>query len=107
MSCLTLCQCFQFLSQFLPGCCSVFLEGADWTDFSAQAGDSALPGYLHFHCVLELSNKDYLFHSQLDLEFLFRDRYSCSYWACPFIYFQSRQYNMKTYENGFKKHIAP
>ncbi len=45
----------------------------DWTDLSAQAGDSALPGYLHLHCVLELSNKDYLFHSQLDLEFLFRD----------------------------------
>ncbi len=73
MPCLTLCQCFQFLSQFSPGCCSVFLEVANWTDFSAQAGDSALPGYLHFHCVFELSNKDYLFHSQLDLEFLFRD----------------------------------
>ncbi len=35
---------FQFLSQFSPGCCSVFLEGADWTVFSARAGDSALPG---------------------------------------------------------------
>ncbi len=59
--------------QIVSGCCSVFLEGADWTDFSAQVVDSALPGYLHFHCVLELSNKDYLFHLQLDLEFLFRD----------------------------------
>ncbi len=28
----------------LAGCCSVFLEGADWTEFSARAGDSALPG---------------------------------------------------------------
>ncbi len=61
------------------------LKGADWTVFSARAGDSALPGllhlhcrgylhlhcvlksapalpaYLHLHCVLELSNKDYLF----------------------------------------------
>ncbi len=34
----------------------------------------ALPGYLHLHCVLELSNKDCLFHSQLDLELLFRDK---------------------------------
>ncbi len=37
------------------------LKGADWTLFSARAGDSALPGllhlhcrcYLHLHCVLE------------------------------------------------------
>ncbi len=35
---------FLFLSQFSPGCCSVFLEGADWTEFSPRAGDSALPG---------------------------------------------------------------
>ncbi len=57
--------------------CSVFLKGADWTVFSARARDSALPGYLHLHCVLEsapalpaylhlhcvleLSNKDCLF----------------------------------------------
>ncbi len=33
----------------------------------------ALPAYLHLHCVLELSNKDCLFHSQLDLELLYRD----------------------------------
>ncbi len=84
MSCLTLCQCFQFLSQFSPGCCLVFLEGADWTDFSTQAGDSALPGYLHFHWVLELSNKDYLFHSQLDLEFLFRD--TLQHWKADLIF---------------------
>ncbi len=61
------------------------LKGADWTVFSARAGDSctagftapalpmisapplclesasALPAYLHLHCVLELSNKDYIF----------------------------------------------
>ncbi len=60
------------------------LKGADWTVFSARAGDCtagftapalpgylhlhcvlesapALPAYLHLHCVLELSNKDCLF----------------------------------------------
>ncbi len=26
------------------------LKGADWTVFSARAGDSALPGLLHLHC---------------------------------------------------------
>ncbi len=68
---------FQVLRLFSPGRCSVFLKGADWTEFSARAGDSALPGllhldcvlesapalpaYLHLHCVLELSNKDCLF----------------------------------------------
>ncbi len=74
---------FQFPSQFSPSFCSVFLEGADWTEFSPRARDSALPGllhlhcrivctctaglsapalpgYLHLHCVLELSNKDCL-----------------------------------------------
>ncbi len=74
------------------------LKGADWTVFSARAGDSALPdllhlhcrcylhlhcvlesapalpAYLHLHCVLELSNKVY-FHSQLDLELLYRDSF--------------------------------
>ncbi len=41
---------FQFPSQFSPGFCSIFLEGADWTEFTARAGDSALPGLLHLHC---------------------------------------------------------
>ncbi len=43
------------------------------SDFSACAGYSALPDF-YCGCVLELSNKDYLFHSQLGLEFLFHDR---------------------------------
>ncbi len=68
---------FQFPNQFSPGFCSIFLECADWTEFSARAGDSALPGLLHLHlhcrivctCIaglsapalcLELSNKDCL-----------------------------------------------
>ncbi len=41
---------FQVLRLFSPSRCSVFLEGADWTEFSARAGDSALPGLLHLHC---------------------------------------------------------
>ncbi len=39
----------------------------------------ALPGYLHLHCVLELDNKDCLFHSQLDLEFLYRDTWALAF----------------------------
>ncbi len=74
------------------------LKGADWTVFSARAGDSALPGllhlhgrgYLHLHCVLESAPalpaylhlhcvwscqiKTIYFHSQLDLELLYRDK---------------------------------
>ncbi len=42
---------FQVLRLFSPGRVSVFpLKGADWTVFSARAGDSALPGLLHLHC---------------------------------------------------------
>ncbi len=29
---------------------SISLKVADWTVFSARAGDSALPGLLHLHC---------------------------------------------------------
>ncbi len=77
--------------------CSVFLKGANWTVFSAQAGDSALPGLLHLHCRVICTStmfwslhlhcqliftstvfwscqiKTVCFHSQLDLELLFRD----------------------------------
>ncbi len=34
---------------------------------------SALPAYLHLHCVWSGQIKTVYFHSQLDLEFLFRD----------------------------------
>ncbi len=73
---------FQVLRLFSPGRCSVFLKGADWTEFSARAGDSALPGLLHLHCRVICTStvfwscqiKTVYFHSQLDLELLFRDR---------------------------------
>ncbi len=74
-----------------------FLKGADWTEFSARAGDSALPGLLHLHCRVICTStvfwslhlhcqliftstvfwscqiKTVYFHSQLDLELLFRN----------------------------------
>ncbi len=46
---------FQVRRLFSPGRVSVYsLMGADWTVFSARAGDSALPGLLHLHCRWDL-----------------------------------------------------
>ncbi len=57
------------------------LKGADWTVFFARAGDSALPGLLHLDCRVICTStvfwscqiKTVYFHSQLDLELLYRD----------------------------------
>ncbi len=89
---------FQVPRLFSPGRVSVFPEGCgldcilcpSWrfctARFTAPAlpmisapplcleSASALPAYLHLHCVLELSIKTIYFHSQLDPELLYRDR---------------------------------
>ncbi len=71
------------LSSWVCFCLLAFLDS--WrvrtgrSDFSACAGYSTLPDF-YCGCVLELSNKDYLFHSQLGLEFLFHDRMIWPLW---------------------------
>ncbi len=59
----------------IPGGCGLdWILCPSWKLCTAGLSAPALPDCLHLHCVLELSNKDCLFHSQLDLELLFRDK---------------------------------
>ncbi len=46
----SLCQSSSSLGCSLLVAFQYSLKGADWTVFSARAGDSALPGLLHLHC---------------------------------------------------------
>ncbi len=72
MSCLALCQSFQFLSLF----CLVAVLVEDWLERIICLSWRLCTAELFCTstvAVLDLSNKDYLFNSHLDLEFLFHD----------------------------------